>query len=378
MQSRLVRKSLLGNPRLLVWTVATLTASSALACMFTTVSLEVGRKMSGALRSLGANAVVHRTDGNRLPSDRGAAATSPAGDWRRVEQAARGAGAELLVVRLRVGSVQGAPLAVAWARPEGLEAMTPYWSVTGARAAEAGECAVGRSVAERFDLEPGDQLSLEWPDREGSPGRFRVAGVFEAGDEDDARIYLSRAPEPDADTATGTLAYGLLSVPGGEAGIARVRAHLSGSGYALKPLRQVLHGERSVLDRVRLLSALALAVVLVLTSLGVTASALARVVERRREFALMQALGATRRAIRRHLLAESAAVGALASLGGFLLGTVLAEAVTLRVFGVPVEPRAAGFGAALLVALGVALPSGLTAARHILRLPPAAVLGDTG
>ena len=132
-----------------------------------------------------------------------------------------------------------------------------------------------------------------------------------------------------------------------------------------------------MLDTVSVLGLAALAAVLALTALGVSASMLARVVERRKEFALLQALGAHRTSVVKFLLAEAATLGGVASLGGFALGTLLAAFVVRQVFDVSISPHALAFAAALVVTTAVALLAGAIACRRMLGLQPAVALrGD--
>jgi ABC-type antimicrobial peptide transport system permease subunit len=74
------------------------------------------------------------------------------------------------------------------------------------------------------------------------------------------------------------------------------------------------------------------------------------------------------------LLYESAVLGAIGAAAGFLLGTFLAQGVTLRIFQVSVTPRLTSFLAALAVTVGVALLAGGAGARRALKVEPAIAL----
>lgn len=66
MLTHMIRHSLVKSARVTAWSLATLTASAALATVFVAMSIDVGEKMTSSLRSLGANAVAHaeqRRDG---------------------------------------------------------------------------------------------------------------------------------------------------------------------------------------------------------------------------------------------------------------------------------------------------------------------------
>lgn len=363
MLGRMVRKSLVKNAKVSIWTLATLSACAALVAMFTTTSLEVGQKMNHVLRQIGANAVVYPA----TPPD--APATSrTAPDWTAVETAAKQQGAAVTLLRLRAGTVSGRPVAVVAGDPDQLREMTSYWTVTGRRPGPSDECLVGRRAAGVFQLDPGDEVTVAWAE-ENQQARYRVVGIVDSGDEDDDRIFVTSLGEE-----IPAFTYALLSAPDGELGIANLQERVQDARVEIRPLRQILHGEQVVLRKINLLSGVALLAVLALTAIGVSVSVLSRVVERRKELALMQALGGNKDAIVRFLLAEHLALGAVASAAGFVLGTLMAWGVAQDVFGVSVSPHWTAFGATLGVTLAVSICAGAVACSRALRLHPAMAL----
>jgi putative ABC transport system permease protein len=347
MLEKMVFRSLRNNARISAWTGLTLTTCAALVTLFATVSFEVGEKMSAALRKVGANALVWE-----------------AADWAGLEAEAKGQGIEMARVRGRVGLVNGRAIAVMSSDPRALQRLTPYWAVTGKRAALEGECLAGWRAAEVFHLQPSSRLTVEWPGQRPAT-RATVTGIIQTGDEDDDRLFMAGLwPE-------GPFTYALLSAPGGEGQLASLQ---EATGASIKPLHQILHGERHVLDKIRVLFMTTLGVVLLLTAMGVSASMLARVVERRKELALLQAIGARRRDVVKLLLAEGAVVGVLAAGLGYALGSLLAAGVVRQIFQVGIAPRGLPFGAALATTTCVALLAGAIACGRMLRIQPAAAL----
>ena len=100
--------------------------------------------------------------------------------------------------------------------------------------------------------------------------------------------------------------------------------------------------------------------------------------ERTREIGVKRALGATRRRIRRDVLAESALLAALGGVGGLVLGVLVAlglNSATVASTGTSlflVTPRLLAGALAFAVALGIV--GGLWPARHAARLDPATAL----
>jgi ABC-type lipoprotein release transport system permease subunit len=351
---RVVRASLLRNLRVSGWMFVSLGILAALAAMFATVAIETGRKMRSSLRVVGANGVASAASSARL----------------RASLADR-TDVEACFVEARAATAKGQPLAVLAADQAELSRATAYWAVRGRRAAGAGEAIVGARLAARLHLAPDGEVDLELAG--GPEAHLRVVGVFESGDEDEDRVFVS-PQTPALSTVPPLASYALLSVRGGADGLRELEERLARQGVTLRPLRQLILGEEAVLGKVNLLSAVALAAVLALSALGVSAAVLARIVERRAELALMQAIGAPRAAIARLLLTEATVLGLAAAAAGFVLGSLLAWLVAWKVFGTGVEPHAAALAAAVLVACGVALFSGLLGLRRALLFDPAAAL----
>lgn len=367
MLAHMIRHSLVKSARVTAWSLATLTASAALATIFFAMSIDVGEKMTSSLRSLGANAVAHaeqRHAGAGAPD-----ALAPAA-WEQVRELAQARRAELVELRLRVGTLQGAPAAIVTADAAGLTRMTPYWAMKGRRAAKQDECVVGKKLAHVLGASVGTIVEVGFEGAENE--RYRVTGVFESGDEDEGRMFVSRDARPEAAHFT----YALVSVPGGEADIVALNASLkaASAGVELTPLRQVLHGEQAVIGKINLLTGVALLAVLLLSSVGVTAAVLSRVIERRKELALLQAIGAKRRSVVAFLLSEGAAVGIAAALLGYAAGTGLSQVIVRQVFGVSVTPHVAPFVAAVVVSVVIAVLAASIGARRALRMETAVLL----
>jgi len=421
----MIRQSLLKNARISVWILATLATCGMLVSLFTITMLGAGRQMSGALRRMGANAVAYPATTSPKPGMRGNAV-----NWSAVQQVAYRQGASVVSIEVHVGLVTGKPVAVAAADPAELESLTPFWRVTGRRPSGPGECLVGRRLAEVLHLTAGSKVQINWANP-GATKTYQVVGISDTGDEDENRLWITslsgpmvslpaqparlppghpsiagmdpgvphdcrachqQIPQPAEDIAQrqsiaaytpssqaqvgSVFTYALLSVPAGESGIVGLQTALGARGIPLelRPLRQILHGEQSVLDKISLLMGLSLTAVIALTSLGISAAMLARITERRKELALLQALGASRPSVVVFLLAESATLGIVAAVLGYLGGTLLALIVFHRIFHVIIHPSGLTLFITLGVTVTVALIAGVTGALRALRLQPSMAL----
>lgn len=238
-----------------------------------------------------------------------------------------------------------------------------------------------------------------------------MAGVATSGDEDDDRVHVAAFPAPSGgpvlppghpdvgvrdsscggchtegvpSASRGDVAsidrWLLLRVDGGDEGIARLEGEMRRAGHVvdLEPFGQVLEGEKKVLEIIRLLTGLALVFVLSLAALGAGSSALARVLERRKELALLAALGATKRRVALLLVLESATTGLAASIAGFGLGALLVRVVFQIVFRAPVGVHPIAFVAALAATLSVSIGVGAAAGARALTIDAAMALRGEG
>ncbi len=375
MLGRMIRKSLFKNARTTIWTLVTLTTFASLVTMFTTISFDVGGKMSGTLRQLGANAIAY-SDSNIIEQNN-------LTNWQVLEKIAKQEGVEMLQLYIRIGTIDGKPVAVVIADSQKLSRMMPYWAISGRRAVKLDECLVGRRVAELLRLKPEMGVSIWWIGSIDEKMDCRITGIFDSGDEDENRIFI---PAPSTESLSSIIknislghsekslfTYALL---GGEEGIGRLNKRLLTvqNRIEIKPLRQILYGEKAILKKITLLSGLSLLAVLILTSLGVSLAVLSRIVERRKELALMQVLGAKHWSVVSFLILESTIVGAVASIAGFNIGTLMSQVIIQKIFRVSVTPHLAAFLITLLITIGVALLAGCIGAVRALRIQPAIVL----
>jgi putative ABC transport system permease protein len=349
MLATMVFRSLWNNLRITAWSLLTLTTAAALVTLFFTVSSEAGRKMNHDLRQMGANAVAHPSKGEK-------------NDWVAFDNMAQAEGISLVRLSIRVLVVNDKAVPVVAADPKKLSLLTPYWAVAGTRSKTMGECLVGHRAAQMLGLKLNQEFSM-------GEAKARVVGFARTGDEDDQRIFVVPSPQDPAG-----FSYALMSVLGDETEIERLQQAARSLGIEIKPLRQILHGEQHVLDKINVLFAATMSSVFVLTLLGVSASMLARVVERRKEFALLQAIGAKHRAVVKFLLAESAAIGLIASVGGFVVGSILAAVVVQQIFHVAIQPRWMALIAAMGTTTVVSLLASGIACRRTLKFQPAATL----
>ena len=91
-------------------------------------------------------------------------------------------------------------------------------------------------------------------------------------------------------------------------------------GADVRPVRQVMEGEARVLGRMRSTLLVAAVLIILTAAVCVLATLTGWISDRRRDFALMKALGASARLLQGFFAAEAAAIGAVGSVLGFAIG----------------------------------------------------------
>ena len=361
--------------------VAALTIGTSVAAALLHVSSDVSRKLSRELRALGPNLLI-------VPEQDAAAARHDAvaeSDYLDVADArARLArvGLEGVPLLYLVATEHGRPIQVVGADLEAARRLHPSWSVAPSAtlpdgtAPASSRSLIGRHLARRLGLAPGQRVTLSLPGSTRSL-ELTLGGVLAAGGPDEESLWI---PLEDAQSLSGLAGRASLvqvRVSSGADPAAVARALEAGGGVKALLLHALTATEAGLLSRMRRLMALVTVAALVAAGLCAFGTLTDLALERRRDMALMKALGAGRRDIVRQLVGESLAIGLMGGVAGWLLGVVFAEIIGRRVFlstiaiGWDVPPIVIGLS--LLVA-GLA---GLGPIRLAMSVEPASALkGD--
>jgi putative ABC transport system permease protein len=140
------------------------------------------------------------------------------------------------------------------------------------------------------------------------------------------------------------------------------------------PIRQIVEGETRVLGKTRS-TLYAAAVLIVLTAaLCVLATLTGWVFDRRRDFAIMKALGASERMVGGFFAAEAAALGAVGAVLGFVLGIGIAAWIGRVNFNATVVPRLSVLPYIFAGSICVALLAAIVPMSLLRRVQPAIIL----
>jgi putative ABC transport system permease protein len=261
----------------------------------------------------------------------------------------------------------------------GLHRINPGWKLEPARVAPDDESSVvGANVAKQLGLSPGDSILVAAPSVE--PGRqaasFRVAAIVTTGASEDNQVMVPLAALQRVSDLEGRISLVELSVPGDKTEVAESVRRLAAAlpGLDVRPVLQIVYSEGKTIATIRSLVIWLTAIILGIIMLCVAATMTAIVLERRRDVAVMKALGAGDRTVMELFLAEGACMGLVGGLAGALIGVLLARAVAYRIFHTGVGltwwtlPFVVGVSM-LLAVIATALP-----VRSVRRVQPALVL----
>ncbi|HSE50290.1 MAG TPA: ABC transporter permease [Terriglobales bacterium] len=148
-------------------------------------------------------------------------------------------------------------------------------------------------------------------------------------------------------------------------------------GAQAEQIRQVAQNEGAVLGRIRGLMLLVTLAALIASALAVAAAMATAILERRREVGLMKALGAANGMIAAVFYTEAGLLALGGGLLGFYGGTLMAQRISLAIFGSGVTIQPVLFPIVIALSVLVTCAASATAIRRAVRLDPAVVLrGD--
>lgn len=336
------------------------------------VSGDIGQKVTRELRSLGPNLLV-------VPATGSDGAEGRFLDEESLRARLAAAGLQGVPILYAVADLGGRRVPVVGADLAAARRLHPAWRISGGQGpADPDASMMGVRLMKRLDVAPGATLTLHPADGAGDSVTILMGAGLEAGGADDEAFWIPLAAAQALSGLPGRVSLAQARIEGGTTVAARVAASLE-QGGTLRPL--VLHAlsatEGRLLERMRRLMALVTIAALVAAGLCAFGTLTDLALERRREIALMKALGATREDVVRLFVAESLTIGAIGGLSGWALGLGMAQVIGREVFHSAVTPHWQVPLLVLALSLAVAGLAGLGPIRLALAVEPAPVLkGD--
>jgi len=371
----LVRAAVLRRGRA-VSALFAMVVAAAVATAMLNLYVDVQAKLRREFRNYGANIIVvgrddSGRDGASLPPDALAHVDSVL--------AGRGIAAPLGLIVARTGD--GQPIVVAGTDFERVKQLDKWWSVSGwpseiptsdaTTAPEMGHPGLIGVRAMAVVSPKGQAFDLSF---QGHTLHVKPAGTVQTGAAEDSRIYVSLA---DFVAWTGvqpsTIEVAASGSPEEVAGIMNQLTQAIPAGD-VRPVRQIMEGEARVLGKTRATLLAAAALIILTAALCVLSTLMGWVFDRRRDFAIMKALGASGRLLNGFFAAEAAALGATGALIGFVVGIGIAAWIGRVNFHAPVVPRWSVLPVVLAGSMAVTLLSAILPISLLRRVQPAVIL----
>ncbi len=356
---RMLMRATMVKPGRVISALLAVVVAASVATAMMNLYVDVQAKLRKEFRSYGANVVVVARDGHALPPDALARVDALLG--------ARGAAVPFAYAVARTAN--GTPVAVAGTDMARVRKLDAWWSVT-AWPSAANSALIGTRAA--AVVAPGNQpFTLTF---DGRNLALTPAGTLRTGAAEDSRVYLGLK---EFTAWTGVQPSSIEIGAGGtpqeiNAFIARLSQALPAA--EVRPVRQIMEGEARVLGKTRATLLAAVAMIILTAALCVLATLTAWVLDRRRDFAIMKALGASERLVNSFFAAEAAALGAVGAVIGFAIGVGVAAWIGRVNFHAAVVPRFSVFPAVFAGSILVALISAALPISLLRRVQPATIL----
>jgi len=333
--------------------------AAAVATAMLNLYVDVQAKLRREFRNYGANIIVVGKDGSSLSTDALTHVDSVL--------AGRGTAAPFALIVARTGD--GQPIVVAGTDFGRVRQLDRWWSVSNWPSAPQQALIGVRALPSVSPKKQAFDLSFQ-----GKTLHLNPAGTVQTGAAEDSRIYISLA---DFVSWTGvqpsTIEVAASGPPEEVAGIMnQLRQAIPAAD--IRAVRQIMEGEARVLGKTRATLLAAAALIILTAALCVLSTLMGWVFDRRRDFAIMKALGASGRLLNGFFAAEAAVLGAMGALIGFLVGIGIAAWIGRVNFHAPVMPRLSVLPVVLAGSMAVTLVSAILPISLLRRVQPAVIL----
>ncbi len=258
---------------------------------------------------------------------------------------------------------------------------------------------LGTTLAKKLNLSVGDTIHIKGSDGETS---FRIAGIFDAGGEEDDQIFapLNAVQSlANLDGCIDSIEVSALTTPDNELAERAAKdpksltvsqyeiwyctAYASSICYQIQevitdsvasPVRQVADSEGAIMEKTQLLMILITILSMIGAALGICNLVTASVMERSSEIGLMKAIGAQNGAISGLVLTEIFITAIFGGIIGFFAGFGFAQIIGHTVFGSAISMKPVVIPIVAILVVLVTLAGSIPAIKMLLRLRPAEVL----
>jgi len=331
-----------------------------------TVYSDLENKLSREFTRFGANVVVTKKAVSKIAAGTDKSSNSP-NELEKISALLGPSGEAVPVAYAIATAPDGSKLVIGGADLKQLKQLNAWWSIN--KSADTNLPLVGSRVEDKLARDQALTIKVGESDHAIGPHL-----VFRSGSDDDSRIYIDL---PTFIAWTGVQPNTvLLRVQGKPQEIQSTIDRLSASlpQAEVKPVRQITQAQTSVIGKTRSVVFAASAIVLILIMLTMIATFTSSVLERRKDFAVMKALGASNRTVN-VMFASEAAVQAIAGATiGYILGCGIAFWIGKANFEAAIWPQPMLLLPVLLGSMLLALGAATAPLRLLQQIQPAGIL----
>lgn len=333
--------------------------AAAVATAMLNLYVDVQAKLQREFRNYGANIILVGKSGTSLPADA----------LSQVDSVLSGRGIAAPFGLIVARTSDGQPIVVAGTDFGRVKQLNRWWSVSEWPSASHQALVGVRALP--IVSPKGQPFDLTF---QGKTLYVTPTGTVQTGAAEDSRIYISLA---DFVAWTGvqpsTIEVAASGLPNEVNSIMHQLAEFLPSAD-VRPVRQIMEGEARVLGKTRATLLSAAALIILTAALCVLSTLMGWVFDRRRDFAIMKALGASEKLLNGFFAAEAAALGAIGAAVGFLLGIGIAAWIGRANFHAAVTPRISVLPVVLIGSILVTLLSSILPISLLRRVQPAVIL----
>ncbi|MBI1884340.1 MAG: ABC transporter permease [Chlamydiae bacterium] len=249
--------------------------------------------------------------------------------------------------------------------------ISKHWIVEGTWPNKPGEVLVGEKVAQKFHLKLGETLTFDQ-----SSQAFLIRGFFRSGTREEEKIVFSMKGAQKILKEEKNFSFVFARLNNSLQELENLSENIEKHFPDLKavPIRRVSLAEGAILDRIGSLVGWVNILILMVAALALMATSTVLVDERREEFGLQRALGASPAQLMRLFYMETFLSAFIVSPLGFLLGFWGLKILAYEVFSAQATFRWEMVPVILIVLMVVILLGESVAVRRIATLEPAMVL----
>jgi putative ABC transport system permease protein len=354
----LVRAAVLRRGRAAAALLAMVVAAAVTTTMLN-LYVDVQAKLHTEFRNYGANLVVVAKQGQSLPSD----------GLQKIESVMRGNGLAVPFAYVVARTVTGQPVVVSGTDFEQVRQLDRWWTVTGWPTGRQDALLGVRAAALVAPQGQGFDLSFQ-----GRNVHLNPAGTMHTGSAEDSRIYISLKEFMNWTGVQPSTVEIAASGTAEEVGVIAQTLATELPQADVRPVRQVMEGEARVLGKTRSTLLVCTLFIVLTSALCVLSTLTGWVFDRRRDFAIMKALGASERLIAGFFVTEAAVLGAFGAVLGFGIGVGIAAWIGRVNFHAPVVPRFAVLPEVLAGSIAVAMTAAILPMFLLRRVQPATIL----